>query len=97
MVASIQVETDDAPFKVALAREGKKYSGCTVESLSSCRGTPSRDTVIVRVRVTKAAMVAGEWTASSAAGTLTVHSPYQSVGGGWFCPTQTYAMSVSSR
>jgi hypothetical protein len=97
VVASVQIDTDTAPFTVTLTRQGKNYSGSTVEPLSTCRGTPLRDTVTVRVRVTKAAIMGGEWTASAVAGTLTVLSPYQSVGGGWYCPTQTYSTSVSSR
>lgn len=95
IVTHAQIEAADSPFTMTLTRKGTDYSGSAKMRISACRGTSNKDTVTIRLRVTKAEVVDGEWVATGIKGTLSVRSPYISVGGGWYCPTQTHAMSVT--
>ena len=95
VAVTAQIMAGDAPFKVTLTRKGTEYSGSTKLKYSYCRSTRIKDTVTIRLQVKEADLIDGEWVATGLKGTLKVLSPYTSVGGGWYCPTQTHTMTVT--
>lgn len=94
---SSQIQSGDTSVKVTLARSGTSYTGSKRVQYSRCRTRRLTDTVTVRLKVTKAAMMEDQWVATAFTGTLSVRSPYASVGGGWYCPVQTHAMTISGK
>ena len=94
VTAYAQIYDYNAPFKLTLTRHGAGYSGTIKMRYSHCRSKTIKDTITIRVQVSKAGLVEGEWVATDIKGTLKVRSPYTSVGN-WYCPAQTHAMSVT--
>ena len=94
LTTKVQIHDYDTPFKVTLTRKGAEYSGSIKMKYSYCVGKLVKDTITIRVRVTKAGLVDSEWVATGLSGTLRVRTPYTDAGA-WYCPTQTHAMTVT--
>lgn len=92
--AKVQIHDYDTPIKLTLTRKGADYSGSIKVKYSYCVGKQVKDTIAVRVRVTKAGLVDSEWVATGVSGTVRVRTPYTDAGA-WYCPTQTHAMSIT--
>lgn len=81
-------------FTMTLKHSGGVYTGTTRAHITHCSTTNVRDTLTVRVRVTKAAVVDGKWTATTVVGSLVEDSPYTTSGPTTYCPAQTNTMSI---
>jgi hypothetical protein len=76
-------------FKVTMARAGAVYRGKTTHDVFPC-GTgassfPVRSGLTIRVKLTKAQVESGIWTAAGWHGTVQVSSPY-TASGSFYCP-----------
>ncbi len=95
ITASAQIHDYDPPFKLTLTRKGAGYSGSIKMRYANCESTMIKNTITIRLEVSKAGLVDSEWVATGIKGTLKVLSPYTDPPGIYYCPRQTHAMTVT--
>jgi len=85
----LSVAINGHSFKVTMARSGAVYRGRATKDVFPC-GTgansfPVRSGLTIRVKLTKAQVESGAWTAAAWDGTVQVFSPY-TASGNFYCP-----------
>jgi chitodextrinase len=81
------------PFTVNLTRSGAWYVGSSTAHITACRSVKTQDTVTLRITPDDGAVNKGAW--NSWHGTWVVSAPYTTESGGYYCPTQSWTMSLT--
>jgi len=81
------------PFTVTLTSSGAWYTGTIKAPIAKCRSVNVQDTVTLRITADNGAVDNGAW--NSWHGTWVVDAPYTTAGGGYYCPAQSWLLSVT--
>ncbi len=80
-------------FTVNLTSSGAAYTGSAKADITTCGSVNLHNTVTVRIAANKGAVDNGAW--KSWAGTMLLSAPYTDIGGGTYCPTQSWNFALS--
>jgi hypothetical protein len=80
-------------FTLQLHGSGSHYSGTASAHISRCRSVNATNTVTLDITANNGGINRGAWTAWT--GEMVLNSPYMDVGGGYYCPTQSWRFRVT--
>jgi hypothetical protein len=81
------------PWTMTLVTSDGGYYGSTRADVTECSKTNVDNSITMRINADNGAVRNGAW--NSWNGTLTLSSPYTTVGGGYYCPSQSWQFAVT--
>jgi hypothetical protein len=88
----------NASFSMTLHSSGTGYSGSTTAKVTECKTStteiPYPNTITLTLTPTSGKVQNGAWAAWT--GTMTMIAPYMDEGGGYYCPSASWAFAVTS-